>query len=136
LVLACAYCAALLRAHEVPAGVMSLLFSPPLSSLAPRGTESVIFLCSESICFPAISCGVRGCPHELGAQIALRTIASSLREQFSITNDFSHQDPRSGHGSIGSWGGGQGEGVGEEGGGWRGWGKDRPPVLSSLKLVE
>ena len=120
-----------------------LLFSFPPFFLPPpfypphRAALNLIssFCCSESICFPAISCGVRGCPHELGAQIALRTIASTLREQFSITNDFqnyeiSHQDPRNAHGSI------EGGGGSKVGGRWRGWQKDRPQDLSSLTLVE
>ena len=35
---------------------------------------------AQSICFPAISCGVRNCPHTLGAKIALATVAAVLQE--------------------------------------------------------
>ena len=35
---------------------------------------------AQSICFPAISCGVRNCPHALGAKIALTTVAAALLE--------------------------------------------------------
>ena len=35
---------------------------------------------TDSICFPAISCGVRGCPHPVGAHVALTGIASALEE--------------------------------------------------------
>ena len=35
---------------------------------------------AQSICFPAISCGVRNCPHTLGAKIALTTVAAALLE--------------------------------------------------------
>lgn len=55
-----------------------------LASAYRKSLERARSVSAESICFPAIACGVRGCPHPVGAHVALTAVSSALEEGATI----------------------------------------------------